>query len=215
MSRWRQYERLRVVHSGAAAVSLRAAVLALVAAVGLLHGLPQQALAQSREGGWIGFSARVGPTRSSFGDRQPLSETVGVSHFDFGGWARRRWMIGIEVGGASDMAPGSLPSTIIPVTLLGTVAYDPSLSHGFYVKGGGGALWATMDIVDEFGTTANATIGTGGIYIVGTGWDLHLGRRFWLTPAVNLRYGYPGDLVLSGRTRVATGVTAPWTSRSA
>ena len=38
--------------------------------------------------------------------------------------------------------------------------------------------------------------------MAGAGWDVHLGRRFWLTPAVNVRYAQPGDLVLAGRTRV-------------
>jgi hypothetical protein len=168
------------------------------------------AWAQARQGGWIGIGVGIGPLQSSFADRDSHSETVGVSYIHFGGWARQLWMIGIDIGAQNNsIRLVGLPDVADPVTVLGTVAYYPSSSRGFYVKGGAGWLGADVDIVDEFGTKASAIVGQGFSYIAGTGWDVYIGKRFWLTPAVTFRYAHPGDLILGGQVRVAN-----WSSRS-
>lgn len=182
---------------------------AVVASTGLLFFLPLTASAQARQGGWIGIGVGIGPLQSSFADRDSQTDTAGVSYIYFGGWARQRWMIGFDLGGHSGIGLVGLPDVAFPVTVLGTVAYYPSPSRGFFVKGGAGWLWADVDIIDEFGTKATATVGDGFSYMAGTGWDLYLGKRLWLTPAVNFRYGHPGDLVLGGLVRVDN-----WSHRS-
>ena len=182
---------------------------AVLAVTGLLLSLPMTASAQARQGGWIGFGVGIGSLQSSFADRDSQSETVGVSYIHFGGWERQRWMIGIDLEGHGPIRLVGLPDVADPVTILGTVAYYPSSSRGFYVKGGTGWLGAFVDIVDEFGTKASVRVGQGFSYIAGTGWDVYVGKRLWLTPAVSFRYAHPGDMVLGGQVRVAN-----WSHRS-
>ena len=43
-------------------------------------------------------------------------------------------------------------------------------------------------------------LGKGLGFIVGAGYDIPLGRRIALTPAVNFWYGQPGDLKVAGTT---------------
>jgi hypothetical protein len=166
------------------------------------------AAAQARQQGWIGIGIGIGPSQSSFADRDSQSETAGVAYIHFGGWAHQRWMIGLDLVFHAERLVG-LPDVAREVAVLGTVAYYPSSSRGFYVKGGAGWLWDFVDIVDEFGTKASAEIGNGSSYIAGIGWDVYAGKRLWLTPAVNFRYAHPGDMVLGGRIRVAN-----WSHRS-
>ena len=125
-----------------------------------------------------------------------------MTYIHFGGWARQRWMIGMDLEGPDYIGLAGLPNAVYPLTVLGTVAYYPSPSRGLYLKGGAGGLWASVDLVDEFGTTATATTGKGFSGMAGIGWDLYVGKRFWLTPAVNVRYARPGDMVLGGQVRV-------------
>ena len=161
-------------------------------------GLPPAALAQAREKGFAEFGG--GP--AAFDSTPPTQfgndGTFGLVDFTFGGWLNPRWQLGVVLGAAGSDVSGQ----VTPVWFLGIASYYPRATSGFHVKGGVGVSTAMLDIVDEFGETDIADLGTGLSLMAGTGWDVHMWRRLWLTPAVNVRYGRPGDLVLGGRTSV-------------
>jgi hypothetical protein len=172
-----------------------------IVTLSLSLGLPAATGAQSREKVWAEIGVGAGSLGSS-PSQQQARETIAVSHIALGGWLNPQWRLGVDFGGYEATAAGALNGRVIPVWVSGVVAFYPRTTSGFHVKGGVGASSVTFDIVDEFGETDTATLGTGLGLMAGAGWDVHLGRRFWLTPAVNVRYAQPGDLVLAGRTRV-------------
>ena len=160
--------------------------------------LPPAALAQPREKGFAEFG--VGP--AAFDSTPPTQGgnegTFAVGYIFLGGWLNPRWLVGVDLGAAGSDVSGQ----VLPVWFSGVVSHYPRATSGFHVKGSVGISEATLDIVDEFGETDFAELGTGLSLMAGTGWDVHLWRRLWLTPAVNIRYGRPGDLVVAGRTTV-------------
>ena len=117
-------------------------------------------------------------------------------------------MIGIDLQGPGEISLAGLPDVVYPFTYLGTVAYYPNPSRGLYVKGGVGGLWSSVDLVDEFGTTATATTGQGFSSMAGVGWDVYVSKRLGSHP-LNFRYARPGDMVLEGQVRVDN-----WSDRS-
>ena len=161
-------------------------------------GLPPAAFAQAREKAFAEFGAGLAAFDSSPPTQSSNEGTFGVLDVTFGWWLNPRWRLGVVLGGAGSDVTGQ----VTPDWFLGIASYYPRATSGFHVKGGVGLSNAVLDIVDEFGTTDMAELGSGLSLMAGTGWDAHLWRRLWLTPAVNVRYGSPGDLVLGGRTSV-------------
>jgi hypothetical protein len=187
----------------------RIAVVSALIVILAWVGAPSTANAQQRQKWWIGGGVGAGAINSS-SDNVREDHAGGIVYVNLGGWVNPQWQLGIDLVGALDV--GQVEDLDEPVSLefaVVTVAYYPSLSAGFHIKGGVGASFATMKIIDEFGTSATADMGTDALFMAGAGWDVRLGRRFWLTPAVNLHYTRPGDLVLAGRTRVPN-----WTTRT-
>ncbi len=161
-------------------------------------GLPPAALAQARENLFAEFGAGPAAFDSTPQTQFGNDGTFGLAELTLGGWLNPRWQIGVVFGSAGSDVTGQ----VIPQWFLGIASYYPRGTSGFHVKGGVGVSAATLDIVDEFGETAVADLGRGFSLLAGVGWDVHLWRRLWLTPAVNIRHGRPGDLVLGGRTSV-------------
>ena len=166
-----------------------------VVAVLLCLGLPFNARAQERKGFWVGGGVGAGTLGGSRDDVAAEREAIGVGYFNVGWSLDRHLSFGFEISVTSRNRGGGDWEGSDDVS--GTVTYYPRSASGFFVKGGAGASELYLDIVDEFGTHALITLGTGFGVIAGTGWDV--GRRFWLTPAVHYRYGHPGDLVMAGR----------------
>ena len=165
-------------------------------------GVPSTADAQERKGFWAGVGVGGGSLGSSSNAAQSDRERTVISYFNFGWSIDQHWSLGFDAGGTESVRAAGFAGTF-PYNISGTLAYYPRTASGFFIKGGAGGSFLEMDIVDEFGTVATINLGTGVGLIAGTGWDVYLGRRFWLTPAVNVRYGRPGDLILAGRTQVS------------
>jgi autotransporter-like protein len=78
-----------------------------------------------------------------------------------------------------------------------TVAYDPSPTGNFFVKGGAGLSLVDTE-VNVKGSKVSADLGKGFGVLVGGGYDFPFGRHFSLTPAVDFWYGRVGDLKFAG-----------------
>ncbi len=160
-------------------------------------GVPSTADAQDERVS-AGVGVGVGSLGSSPNAAQSDRERTVIGYFNFGWSIDQHWSLGFDAGGTESVRAAGFARTV-PYNISGTLTYYPRTSSGFFIKGGAGGSFLDMDIVDEFGTVARINLGTGLGLIAGTGWDVYLGRRFWLTPAVNVRYGRPGDLIF-GRT---------------
>jgi outer membrane protein with beta-barrel domain len=179
-----------------------ASTVSIVASL-LWLGSPSMANAQQREKWWVGISTGVGSVFSSSREDEGSRTAVVLGYIDLGGWVHRQWRIGVDFGSIDVDTPADLDEDMTADFISVTAAYYPRPASGVHIKGGLGASFPTLGIVDEFGTTATAGLGAGLGLAAGAGWDLNLGRRFWLTPALSFRYARPVDLVLAGRTRVA------------
>ena len=165
-------------------------------------GLPLTAEAQERKGYSVAVGVGAGSLGSSHREGSGSRQAVAVTHISIGATVNQQWGVGVDLGGF-DVDVADLPGPVTCDFISGTLAYYPGSASGFHIKGGVDALISDLHIVDEFGTKATAHVGTGFGFMAGTGWDVHIGRRFWLTPALSFRHGRPGDLVVAGRTRVA------------
>ena len=93
--------------------------------------------------------------------------------------------------------------------LMITALYYPSARGGFYLKGSAGLAGRTIDReIPIGGDSATLTQETGGLGIgAGIGYDIQLGRNFFLTPAADFLYsGTEGD----GASLLPFTVAATW-----
>jgi hypothetical protein len=81
----------------------------------------------------------------------------------------------------------------------GAVWFYPTASN-LFVKAGAGV--AFLDASTEVATSTLDEIHGGLGVTTGVGYDIYLGRRFALTPALGFWYASPGDLRLAGQTFV-------------
>ena len=78
-------------------------------------------------------------------------------------------------------------------TLTGTITMYPSRTAGLFVRVGIGAAMVDRE-VRRAGRRDIFDLGTGVGAVAAVGDDIRVGRRWILTPAVNLAWGRPGDL---------------------
>jgi hypothetical protein len=93
--------------------------------------------------------------------------------------------------------------------LLFTALYYPSARGGFYLKGSAGFAGRTIDReIPLGGDSGTLTQETGGLGIgAGIGYDIQLGRNFFLTPAADFLYSGTED---DGASLLLFTVAATW-----
>ena len=176
------------------------------AALLLLAAAPASAQRTAvHQGYWISFGAGAG---SAFGDDAfgGDSKFGGAGFLRMGGSPSQQLLIGGEmIGWGTDKDDVKIGRGALMFTAL----YYPSPKGGFYLKGGAGfagrtAEWTVQ--VDGFEATIKddqAGIGLG----AGLGYDIQLGRNFFLTPALDFVYtGTEGD----GASLLLFTVGATW-----
>jgi hypothetical protein len=116
------------------------------------------------------------------------------------GWAvNPQLLVGIELRGMGwKWWTTDWNGTLYVNNVSGILTYYPRVASGFYVKGGLGGSFLNMDVEGFGGPAGNSSHGFG--FTTGTGYDVYLGRGFWLTPAVNFFYGQSGDVEFSRDT---------------
>lgn len=181
-------------------VTLRLSVLLVV----LVFGVPGVVTGQERSGFWIGFDVGAGSAGTS------ASGTVGSVFGDYRNWCgasalglgwavNPQLLVGIELRGMTwRWWTSDLRGTLDVTNVSGILAYYPRVASGFYVKGGLGGSFLMMDVEGFGGPAGDSSQGLG--FTTGTGYDVYLGRGFWLTPAVNFFYGQSGDVEFSRDT---------------
>jgi len=179
--------------------------LVCAAAIGaLLLWTPAPASAQNREGLLVGVGAGYGTTGVSSSElgNDTNREGSGAGYLR-AGWALHEQLV---VGGELNVWAKSANMDELDPTaqfklniyqVSGTVTIYPSARNGFFVKGGGGVAFmdADMTILDS---TIKLDLGRGLGLLAGAGYDIPVGRRIAITPAVNYWYGRLGDLDFAG-----------------
>ncbi len=183
---------------------LRAAALASLLCV----AGPVSAWAQTpvRDGFWIGFGLGAGSATATCDDDcdDDERETAPAGYVKAGWTLSERVLLGVDASlwsKSEDVEGVELAFSMYHV--LGTLTLYPSASSGFFVKGGAGLAFVDTDF-SEGRTTTTTELGNGLGLVAGAGYDIRLGRRVALTPAVDVYYGSIGDLKVSGET-LATG----------
>jgi hypothetical protein len=173
----------------------RTAVPALCALTCLFSASP--APAQERSGFWIGFGGGVGSAGVSCDDCEGGDrETAAVGYVKLGGTLSERVLLGAEVNLWSKEQEGV---TLNLYDAVATLTFYPQPTSGFFLKGGVGASFLDTEFRDD-DTRVTVDLGTGLGVLAGAGYDIRVGRRISITPAVNYWYGWPGDIKLGGET---------------
>lgn len=98
-----------------------------------------------------------------------------------GGTVNSRFLLGVETNGWYK----SEDEVALTYGNLSAVAYFyPSVTSGFYLKGGLGLATLRADVAD-FGSESE----TGSGAVIGVGYDARVGQNFSLTPYLNLMGG--------------------------
>jgi hypothetical protein len=113
-----------------------------------------------------------------------------------GGTLNEHVLLGVETNGWIKDEGANTTLTLGAVT--GTVTVYPQASGGFFLKGGLGTSYVSSDFQEGSFSSSISKWGWG--FLVGTGYDLRVGRNVSLTPCVNYFYGKPGDISLEGDT---------------
>jgi len=162
-------------------------------------GFATPAAAQDRAGFWIGAGAGLGTAGIAIDTLGDARDTVGVFHVDAGWTLSRHVLLGLRIDslGITIVHPASaFDERTAIVDLLGTITVYPRASSGFFVRGGAGPSF--IDDTDDSAGTLEIR-GRGLSVMAGAGYDVSLGRRFSLTPAVSYRYGRVNGLTVNQR----------------
>ena len=186
-----------------------------LAALGLVCATPLLATAQERQGFWIGVGVVMGSAAlrcDSCDDGRDLGGGLNIR----AGWtANERLLIGGEFNGVATFGEVDLlsrtsaslnedvPATFFLYNVLGTVTFYPKASSGFFLKGGVGLAGVDVEI-DYVTSYLTIPIGNGLGVLAGAGYDLRVGRRISVTPAVNFSSGR------FGTDEGATGESFRW-----
>lgn len=162
-------------------------------------GWPSTASAQERTGFWFdvdfGISS-VGVSAENFDDSRTRSGLFGLA----AGWALTpQVLIGGDIRGTGLNVSGTIDGALFLYNVAGRIAYYPSPSRRFFVKGTIGGAFVDLDI-EVSGSTLTSNVGKGLGLGTGIGYDWYLGRGVSVTPAVNYWYGRIGDFRFVGQT---------------
>ena len=174
--------------------------VAIVLLTAILNAATEStAHAQDRRGFWIGSGIGLGSVDVSTSDGINLPSRARKGAFDIlTGWTLTpQLLIGMELNITSIgvIRDGVFQDAGI-VDLDGAITYYPRRSSGFFVKGGVGGSF--FDDLEE--SPAVDVSGTGVGAIVGTGYDIYLGRNLSLTTAVDFRFSRIGSVTLDGQS---------------
>jgi hypothetical protein len=175
------------------------------AALILLAAPVQAQRVANHEGFWISFGFGAG---SAFGDDafDGDSKFGGAGFLRMGGSVSQQLLLGGEIiGWGTDQDNVAIGRG----AMMFTAMYYPSPKGGFYLKGGAGFSGRSAEWEVPFeGYTATVKDDQGGIGLgAGLGYDIQLGRNFFLTPALDFVYtGTEGD----GASLLLFTVGATW-----
>jgi hypothetical protein len=168
--------------------------------------VPDAAHGQARQGVWVGAGAGYGSADASCDEcHNDAREAVRSAYVTAGWTVTPRFLLGAEFNAWSDDDMNPAPSVDMSVKVYGasaTVTFYPRASADFFVRGGVGASFVDTDF-NVGGSAISADLGKGVGLVAGAGYDVRLGPRVSLTPAVNVRVGYIGDLGVDGETFVS------------
>jgi hypothetical protein len=168
----------------------RAAFAVLLAALPLVPLQAQQHRpgirdigAAGRHGFWGVFELGAGSEAVNF-DNDGLGYSDQLTRPEFalrlGGTVSRHMRLGGEVNAWVNQRSG-LTETVGGVLFVAQLY--PSARNGFFLKGGAGLGWSSVE--DDFG----ASISDGGFASnVGVGYDIRIGRQWFLVPTANLNF---------------------------
>ncbi len=148
----------------------------------------------------IGLGVGVGSALGRCDDCGEGREKGGSGYFSVAGALSDRVLIGVETNAWTKTYQDPTFGTKATAKLYSiTGAVTAYASRQFFVKGGLGASFVDFD-ADLGGIKVSPDVGKGLGVLVGAGYDIRLGRRVSLTPAVNYWYGGKRDLAVQGET---------------
>ncbi|MEP6688028.1 MAG: hypothetical protein ABJC36_06740 [Gemmatimonadales bacterium] len=178
---------MRTLRRGA----LAAAAILLLAGAAAAQDAPRGLVEVKDEGGRHGFWGALGV--GAGGEAFDLRDGAGYSgdlyrptvSLRLGGTPGRYLRMGGEIQGWIDDR-GSRTESLTSILFI-TQLY-PAPTTGLYLKGGLGLARNEVDFDDGFGVGDTGFAG-----LVGAGWEVRVGRRFYLNPAVDLiQHRYTG-----------------------
>ena len=181
---------------------MRSVFAASVAVTFAWMAMPSMAAAQDRTGVWFALGGGYGSadvTCKECGATDRQSSGVGYLR---GGWSLNpQTRIGVEydVWTKKQAVETGVEGTVSLSNVSGTISYYPSPTANFFVKGGVGASLVSTEFTVQ-GSKISADLGKGLGVIVGAGYDIRVGKRWAVTPAVDFWYGNQGDIKLAGQT---------------
>ena len=175
-----------------------------LAALALFLATPTLTTAQERDGLWLGAGVVVGAAALRCDTCEDGRDISGGLSIRAGWTANERLLIGGEFNGiamfgsanltlAAALREEDVPVTFFLYNVLGTVTLYPKASWGFFLKGGAGLSGAEID-VDLVGSAFTAELGNGLGLLAGAGYDIRVGRRISVAPAVNFSYSRLGTV---------------------
>lgn len=170
---------------------IRPALAGTLAAL-VLAAAPAAAQAPQRDGFWLGLGGGGG---SAIRCEECAGETrmrSGVVTMEAGWSPSERLLYGVDLTyWGKTFARGGAKRTLELYNLSFTALLFPSARSGFFLKGGVGFAYADTEFRDDAGTSTLSDSGFGAI--AGLGYDIPLGRRLAVTPAVSYMFGVTAD----------------------
>lgn len=178
----------------------------LLLAVSFVTVLPRAGYGQERQGFWVGVGGGYGSADASCDECEDNGrEGSGAAYIKAGWTMTPRLLLGGEFNiwrkKATEIAP-NVDATLNLYNASATVTLYPQASSGLFIKGGVGASF--LDTEFTLGRTSIAAdLGKGVGLVAGAGYDVPLGRRVSITPAVNFWFGQIGDVEVERETFVS------------
>jgi hypothetical protein len=155
-----------------------------VLSVALWLAAPAAAQVESKHRGfWISFGLGGGWNVSQNVGVAQETKPGGAGFIRLGGTPTQKLLLGGEAIAWGTEVDGA---TIGRGNGTVTVMFYPSVETGVFLKGGVGGSTFTTSVTS--GNTTTTTTDNGFGATAGIGWDVRLGRNFYLTPTVDLLY---------------------------
>ena len=150
-----------------------------------------------REGFWFGFGGGYGSAVSACESCDQEREGAFAGSVRLGGTLSPHLLLGVETNVWTRTRNETRLSLGIAA---GTLTFYPSATGGFFLKGGVGMAFRSVDI-DRSGFEASASWTKLG-FLAGIGVDIRLGDNVSLTPSVHFHTGTEDDDLVAGGSEV-------------